>query len=213
MLGLSESMYLQVKWSGVRTQHSTTPFVDDMYDRLKETLSDYEVIICRWPEYIFGLENVCPDGFLSLNLYFLIWLVISLSFSLFDFVWVFSNIIKIWGSQGPHLNSISQHRQLYFSLNIFSKTPHDLWSHLFSWDGLRPWRELILARTQNMMSWMTVYICLAWSWWDLMFLSLYIAYTAGWVTITFVFIYFVYFCPLSNTSYEPYCLVMGLHNL
>jgi hypothetical protein len=57
-------MYLQVKWSGARTQHSTTPFVDDMYDRLKETLSDYEVIICRWPEYIFGLENVCPDGFL-----------------------------------------------------------------------------------------------------------------------------------------------------
>ena len=56
-------MYLQVKWSGVRTQHSTTPFVDDMYDRLKETLSDYEIIICRWPEYIFGLENVCPDGF------------------------------------------------------------------------------------------------------------------------------------------------------
>ncbi|XP_022768427.1 uncharacterized protein LOC111312441 isoform X3 [Durio zibethinus] len=47
----------KVKWSGVRTQHSTTPFVDEMYDRLRETLSDYEVIICRWPEYIFVLEN------------------------------------------------------------------------------------------------------------------------------------------------------------
>ncbi|TYH72274.1 hypothetical protein ES332_D05G242800v1 [Gossypium tomentosum] len=51
----------KVKWSGVRTQYSTTPFVDEMYDRLKETLSDYEVIICRWPEYIFVLENAISD--------------------------------------------------------------------------------------------------------------------------------------------------------
>lgn len=77
-------MYLQVKWSGVRTQHSTTPFVDDMYDRLKETLSDYEIIICRWPEYIFGLENVCSDGSSSFNLYFSIWSQTSPSFSLFN---------------------------------------------------------------------------------------------------------------------------------
>ena len=49
----------QVKWSGVRTQHMTTPFVDEMYDLLKKTLTEYEVIICRWPEYIFVLENVC----------------------------------------------------------------------------------------------------------------------------------------------------------
>ncbi|CAL5189488.1 unnamed protein product [Lathyrus oleraceus] len=51
----------KVKWSGVRTQHSTTPFVDDMYERLKETLTDYEVIICRWPEYIMVLENAIAD--------------------------------------------------------------------------------------------------------------------------------------------------------
>lgn len=37
----------------------TTPFVDDMYEQLKNTLLEYEVIICRWPEYIFALENVC----------------------------------------------------------------------------------------------------------------------------------------------------------
>jgi len=48
----------KVKWSGVRTQHMTTPFVDEMYDLLKNTLTEYEVIICRWPEYIFVLENV-----------------------------------------------------------------------------------------------------------------------------------------------------------
>jgi hypothetical protein len=52
----------QVKWSGVRTQHMTTPFVEEMYDLLKNTLTEYEVIICRWPEYIFVLENVCGDS-------------------------------------------------------------------------------------------------------------------------------------------------------
>jgi len=50
-----------VKWSGVRTQHMTTPFVDEMYDLLKNTLTEYEVIICRWPEYIFVLENAIAD--------------------------------------------------------------------------------------------------------------------------------------------------------
>lgn len=52
-------VYFQVKWSNNQTQHSTTPFVDDMYDQLKETLSEYEVITCRWPEYTFVLEKVC----------------------------------------------------------------------------------------------------------------------------------------------------------
>ncbi|BAS81026.1 Os02g0760200 [Oryza sativa Japonica Group] len=51
----------KVKWSGVRTQHMTTPFVDEMYDLLKNTLTEYEVIICRWPEYIFVLENAIAD--------------------------------------------------------------------------------------------------------------------------------------------------------
>ncbi|XP_023524025.1 uncharacterized protein LOC111788085 isoform X1 [Cucurbita pepo subsp. pepo] len=51
----------KVKWSGVRTQHSTTPFVDEMYDRLKETLSDFEIFICRWPEYTFVLEQAIAD--------------------------------------------------------------------------------------------------------------------------------------------------------
>lgn len=61
-LSLLESCKLdKVKWSGVRTQHSTTPFVDEMYDRLKETLSDYEIIICRWPEYTFVLEQAITD--------------------------------------------------------------------------------------------------------------------------------------------------------
>ncbi|XP_072981230.1 uncharacterized protein [Typha angustifolia] len=62
-LALLESCKLdkQVKWSGVHTQHLTTPFVDDMYERLKDTLNEYEVIICRWPEYTFVLENAIAD--------------------------------------------------------------------------------------------------------------------------------------------------------
>ncbi|KAK2999782.1 hypothetical protein RJ639_024456, partial [Escallonia herrerae] len=47
----------KVKWSGVKTQHSTNPFLDDMYDRLKETLGEFEIVIRRWPEYTSVLEN------------------------------------------------------------------------------------------------------------------------------------------------------------
>ncbi|TMW99778.1 hypothetical protein EJD97_001966 [Solanum chilense] len=61
-LSLLESCKLdKVKWSGVKTQHSTTPFVDEMYERLKGTLNDYVIIICRWPEYTFVLENAIAD--------------------------------------------------------------------------------------------------------------------------------------------------------
>ncbi|EYU23672.1 hypothetical protein MIMGU_mgv1a027112mg, partial [Erythranthe guttata] len=37
-------------------QHSTTSFIDETYHRLKDTLSKYDVIISRWPEYTFTLE-------------------------------------------------------------------------------------------------------------------------------------------------------------
>lgn len=61
-LSLLESCKLdKVKWSGVRTQHSTTPFVDEMYTRLNETIQEYQVIISRWPEYIFVLESAIAD--------------------------------------------------------------------------------------------------------------------------------------------------------
>lgn len=61
-LSLLEACKLdKVKWSGVKTQHLTTPFTDEMYDRLRETLNESEVIICRWPEYTFILENAIAD--------------------------------------------------------------------------------------------------------------------------------------------------------
>ncbi|XP_048233125.1 uncharacterized protein LOC8267056 isoform X2 [Ricinus communis] len=51
----------KVKWSGVRTQHSTTPFVDEMYEHLMNMLNEYEVIVSRWPDYIVVLENAIAD--------------------------------------------------------------------------------------------------------------------------------------------------------
>ncbi|KAJ1699717.1 hypothetical protein LUZ63_008229 [Rhynchospora breviuscula] len=51
----------EVKWSGVRTKHMTTPFVDNMFDRLTDMLTEYEVIISRWPEYSVVLENAIAD--------------------------------------------------------------------------------------------------------------------------------------------------------
>ncbi|KAI3462116.1 hypothetical protein Pfo_018779 [Paulownia fortunei] len=51
----------KVKSSSFPTQHSTTSFIDDIYDRLKETLAEYDVIISRWPEYTFTLENAIAD--------------------------------------------------------------------------------------------------------------------------------------------------------
>ncbi|KAL1569676.1 hypothetical protein AAHA92_01126 [Salvia divinorum] len=40
---------------------STTPFIDDIYGRIKETLTEYDVIISRWPEYTFALETAIAD--------------------------------------------------------------------------------------------------------------------------------------------------------
>ncbi|KAK4430529.1 hypothetical protein Salat_1353600 [Sesamum alatum] len=51
----------KVKSSSFPTQHATTSFIDDVYDRLKETLAEYDVIISRWPEYTFTLENAIAD--------------------------------------------------------------------------------------------------------------------------------------------------------
>ncbi|KAH7860036.1 hypothetical protein Vadar_008426 [Vaccinium darrowii] len=60
-LALLELCKLDKVKSSNQTQHSTSPFVDDMYDRLKETLNEYEVITCRWPEYTFILEKAIAD--------------------------------------------------------------------------------------------------------------------------------------------------------
>ncbi|PIN16970.1 hypothetical protein CDL12_10361 [Handroanthus impetiginosus] len=50
----------KVKSSSYTAQQSAT-FIDDIYDRIKETLAEYDVIISRWPEYTFTLENAIAD--------------------------------------------------------------------------------------------------------------------------------------------------------
>ncbi|KAI5324766.1 hypothetical protein L3X38_033839 [Prunus dulcis] len=51
----------KAKWSGARTQHGTTPFVDDMHNELKKMLGEFKIIISRWPVYTSDLENVIAD--------------------------------------------------------------------------------------------------------------------------------------------------------
>jgi hypothetical protein len=47
----------KVPWSGVITNHSTSPFAEDIYERIKDSLIEYEVVISRWPQYTLILEN------------------------------------------------------------------------------------------------------------------------------------------------------------
>jgi len=49
---------LQVLWSGVITSHSTSPFVENVYLKIKDALTQYEMVINRWPQYSLVLENV-----------------------------------------------------------------------------------------------------------------------------------------------------------
>ncbi|KAL3627773.1 hypothetical protein CASFOL_029136 [Castilleja foliolosa] len=51
----------RVKPPSFPTQHFTTPFVDDIYDRLQETVMEYDVIISRFPEYSIPLEKAKAD--------------------------------------------------------------------------------------------------------------------------------------------------------
>lgn len=49
---------MQVPWSGVSTNHSTSPFAEEMYEKIRENLIQYEVVINRWPQYSLILEHV-----------------------------------------------------------------------------------------------------------------------------------------------------------
>lgn len=40
------------------TNYSTSPFPEEMYERIKEMLTEYGVVITRWPQYTLVLENV-----------------------------------------------------------------------------------------------------------------------------------------------------------
>ncbi|KAJ9537889.1 hypothetical protein OSB04_030622 [Centaurea solstitialis] len=51
----------KVPWAGVITNYSTSPFAEELYDKIKEMLSEYEVIINRWPQYTLILENAVAN--------------------------------------------------------------------------------------------------------------------------------------------------------
>ncbi|KAL5729754.1 hypothetical protein ACHQM5_002657 [Ranunculus cassubicifolius] len=51
----------KVPWSGLTTNHSTSPFAEDMYEKIKDTLHEYEVVINRWPQYSLVLENAVTN--------------------------------------------------------------------------------------------------------------------------------------------------------
>ncbi|CAO2828235.1 unnamed protein product [Amaranthus hypochondriacus] len=50
-----------VKSSDIQASNLTCPSVDDVYDQLSQTLSEYEIIVRRWPEYAVVLESVLAD--------------------------------------------------------------------------------------------------------------------------------------------------------
>ncbi|KAG5545886.1 hypothetical protein RHGRI_018143 [Rhododendron griersonianum] len=51
----------KVPWSGVLTNHSTSPFAEEMYEKIKEMLIEYEVVMNRWPQYSLILENAVAN--------------------------------------------------------------------------------------------------------------------------------------------------------
>ncbi|XP_076924679.1 uncharacterized protein LOC143587208 [Bidens hawaiensis] len=51
----------KVPWAGVITNYSTSPFAEELYDKIKEMLSEYEVVINRWPQYTLVLENAVAN--------------------------------------------------------------------------------------------------------------------------------------------------------
>ncbi|CAM8899854.1 unnamed protein product [Rhodiola kirilowii] len=47
----------KVPWSGANTNHSTSSFAENMYEKIKDNLVGYEVVMNRWPQYSLILEN------------------------------------------------------------------------------------------------------------------------------------------------------------
>ncbi|KAJ6835829.1 uncharacterized protein M6B38_329840 [Iris pallida] len=45
----------------VSTHYATSPFVENMYDQIKDSLNEYEVVINRWPQYLLSLESVVAE--------------------------------------------------------------------------------------------------------------------------------------------------------
>ncbi|CAA3027510.1 Hypothetical predicted protein [Olea europaea subsp. europaea] len=51
----------KVPWSGVVTKYSTSPFAEEMFEKMTRMLLEYEVVINRWPHYTLILENATAN--------------------------------------------------------------------------------------------------------------------------------------------------------
>ncbi|KAG8386690.1 hypothetical protein BUALT_Bualt03G0175200 [Buddleja alternifolia] len=51
----------KVPWSGVVTKYSTSPFAEEMFEKMTVMLSEYEVVINQWPQYTLILENAAAN--------------------------------------------------------------------------------------------------------------------------------------------------------
>nr|GMD84221.1 Epidermin biosynthesis protein like [Ipomoea batatas] len=51
----------KVPWCGVITNYSTSPFAEEMFEKVKQMLLEYEVVIHRWPQYTLVLENAVAN--------------------------------------------------------------------------------------------------------------------------------------------------------
>ena len=54
----------KLRWTGITTPHGTSPFVEEMYERIRETLNEYHTLLDRWPEYAIPLERVSQCFFI-----------------------------------------------------------------------------------------------------------------------------------------------------
>ncbi|XP_064998843.1 uncharacterized protein LOC103978189 isoform X10 [Musa acuminata AAA Group] len=52
---------LQVPWLDVSTNCATSPFVENIYEQIRKSINEYEVVISRWPQYLLALENALAD--------------------------------------------------------------------------------------------------------------------------------------------------------
>lgn len=50
-----------MKCSDYKAEQLTCPPIDEIYDQLRKTLNEYEIIVRRWPEYAVVLESVMAD--------------------------------------------------------------------------------------------------------------------------------------------------------
>ncbi|KAI0492413.1 hypothetical protein KFK09_026684 [Dendrobium nobile] len=47
----------KISSSGISTHYATSPFVEDLYDRIRDSLNEYKVVVNRWPQYLLSIES------------------------------------------------------------------------------------------------------------------------------------------------------------